>query len=251
MKTKTRAFDIGESLSRIDEVLNASLNIEDSSVIPDKDSLTYTSGKRVECTAIFVDLRGSSKFVESSRQPKSLGKLYQTYIREVAAIMNSFDTCEQINIVGDCVSAVFSGNTKEKNMVEDVLRAASMVQGMMKLLNKKYKKKWGDIEKVRAGVGIAKGKALVLKAGLPYTDIKEIIYMGEVVNQASKMCDLAYKDCADAICVTEDIYLASGIEANSKTKKTFQDFLKCSKIYNDKVYHYGTFYRIEIADSIQ
>lgn len=251
MKTKTTAFDIGESLSRIDEVLNASLNIEDSSVIPDKDSLTYTSGKRVECTAIFVDLRGSSKFVESSRQPKSLGKLYQTYIREVTAIMNSFDTCEQINIVGDCVSAVFSGNTKEKNMVEDVLRAASMVQGMMKLLNKKYKKKWEDIEKVRAGVGIAKGKALVLKAGLPYTDIKETIYMGEVVNQASKMCDLAYKDCADAICVTKDIYLACKIEANPKTKETFQDLLECSKIYNDKEYHYGTFYRKEIADSIQ
>ncbi|MCQ3816726.1 adenylate/guanylate cyclase domain-containing protein [Staphylococcus xylosus] len=249
MKTQKREFNLEDSLERIDKVLNATLNITDSKVIPDKESLTYTSGKRVECTSIFVDLRGSSKFVESTRQNKSLGKLYQSYIREVVAIINSFDTSRQINIVGDCVSAVFSENKQEDNMVKDILQAASMIQGMMKVLNKKYKKKWGDIEEVRAGVGIAKGEALVLLAGLPYTDVKETIYMGEVVNQASKMCDLAYKDCTEAICVTEDIYLMSGIKANQR--QTFQDmFRHHKKTYEGKVYHFATFYREEIADAI-
>lgn len=250
MKTQKKEFNLEDSLERIDKVLNADLNITDSKVIPDKDSLTYTSGKRVECASIFVDLRGSSKFVESTRQNKSLGKLYQSYIREVVAIMNSFDTCRQINIVGDCVSAVFSENKQEDNMVEDILNAASMVQGMMKLLNKKYEKKWKDVSRVKAGIGIAYGNALVMLAGLPHTDIKETIYMGEVVNNASKMCDLAYKDRNEAICVTEEIYKKSNIKANPKGE-TFQNFFSDNKKYYDgKPYYHNTFFRTEIAEYI-
>ncbi|WP_436952059.1 adenylate/guanylate cyclase domain-containing protein [Staphylococcus shinii] len=251
MKTKKREFNLEESVERIDKVLDASLNITDSKIIPDKDSLTYTSGIRVKCASIFVDLRGSSKFVESTQQNKSLGKLYQSYIREVVAIMNSFDTCRQINIVGDCVSAVFSENKQEDDMVEDVLRVASMVQGMMKLLNKKYEKKWKDISYVKAGVGIAKGDALVMLAGLPHTEIKDTIYMGEVVNNASKMCDIAYKDYNEAICVTEEIYKESNIKANPRGE-TFRNFFEDNKrYYNGQTYYHSNFYRTEIGEYIK
>lgn len=248
MKTKYKEFNFEDSLKRIDDVLYNPINIEDSSVIPNTDSMNYNSGKRVECTSIFVDLRGSSDFVDSTQEDKSLGRLYQSYIREISAIMNSFETCRQINIVGDCVSAVFTESKKDDNMVKDVLKAASMIQGMMEVLNKKYGIKWKGIKKVRAGIGIAKGKALVMLAGLPYTEIKETIYMGEVVNKASKLCDLAYKDCTDNICVSEDIFLESDIKANPEGE-TFQSFFSRKSLpYKSEVYYHSSFHRTTFYD---
>jgi class 3 adenylate cyclase len=132
-----------------------------------------------------------------------------------------------------------------KSPVTQALKAASMSNGMMGILNVKYKKKWGDsFSEVRAGIGVAYGRALVIKAGYSGSGINDLIYMGDVVNKASKMCGLAYKDYSNPICVTEAFYTSAGTYiAKSETQQTFQDFLyenqhhKLGKVYS------GSFYR--------
>lgn len=248
MKSNYKEFDFGKSLQRIDEILTENIDISDSKTIPRVENLSYNQGKNVDCTAIFIDLRGSSDFVHGlNKQFKSLGRIYKSYISEIVAVMNSFKTCREINIVGDCVSAVFAKGKEEDNIVLDILQSASMSNAVMKVLNRKYQKKWNDMKEIKAGIGIAKGKALVMKAGLNQSGINDIVYMGEVVNTASKLCDVALKKSRNTICVTTEIFTASNIKANKNPGETFQDLLYEEYDMDKQRYFYsGNFSRVNI-----
>ncbi len=96
---------------------------------------------------------------------------------------------------------------------------------------------------------MALGRALVIKAGFSGSGINDLIYMGDVVNRASKMCGLAYKEYASPICVTEAVYLAVGtFIANSETKKTFQDFLEEKTHSKHGKVYIGNFHRSSMAE---
>lgn len=227
MRGKHQSFNFERSLSRINEILNTPTSYDEANDIPKREDLRFKNGKYVQCASLFIDLRGSSKLIEVyKKQPRTLARLYRAYISEMVAIVNSFKSCKEVNIVGDCVSAVFAGNDGEDKPVIEALKAAGVLNGMMQVLNVNFKKKWGrDFDDVKAGIGVAVGRALVIKAGHSGTGISDLVYMGDVVNRASKMCGLAYKEFKEAICVTEDVYnAAKGFEANEDTKETFQDF---------------------------
>lgn len=247
MRAKNKDFNLNSSLERIDAILNDSITYDEVDDIPKIDDLTFKNGKYVKCAAIFIDLRGSTDLIKTQgRKPKTLARLYRAYISEIVAIVNSFKTCKEINIVGDCVSAMFAGEEEEsESPVIEALQAASMSNGMMKILNVKFRKKWGsDFKEIQAGIGVALGRALVIKAGFSGSGINDLIYMGDVVNRASKMCGLAYKEYSEPICVTESVYLAAGTYiANSKTKETYQDFLEENNHSKHGKVYAGDFYR--------
>ncbi len=142
MRSKTNKFDFTSSLERIDAILNDSTTYDEADDIPKVEDLTFNNGKYVKCAAFFIDLRGSSDLIKTQgRKSKTLARLYRAYISEVVAIVNSFKTCKEINIVGDCVSAMFAGEEEEsESPVIEAMQAASMSNGMMKVLNVKYKK---------------------------------------------------------------------------------------------------------------
>ncbi|HFK1481117.1 TPA: adenylate/guanylate cyclase domain-containing protein [Bacillus cereus] len=252
MKSNHQSFNFEKSLSRIDDILDNSATYEEADDIPDVTKLTYTNGKYVKCAAFFIDLRGSTDLIKTKgRKSKTLARLYRAYISEIVAIVNSFKTCKEINIVGDCVSAMFSGKADDSDPpVIEALQAASMSNAMMAALNVKYKKKWGDeFQEIKAGIGVALGRALVIKAGFNGSGISDLIYMGDVVNRASKMCGLANKEYTSPICVTENVYASAGTYiANSKTQETFQDFL--TERYHTKhgTIYTGNFHRLKMQE---
>lgn len=251
MKSNFIKFNFDKSLERIDSILNDPTTYEEADDIPSIDDLTFNNGKYVKCAAFFIDLRDSTDLIKKQgRISKSLARLYRAYISEIVAIVNSFETCREINIIGDCVSAMFAGKTEESETpVIEALSAASMCNGMMKVLNVKYKKKWTNFNEVKAGIGLALGRALVIKAGFSGSGINDLIYMGDVVNRASKMCGLAYKDYSSPICATEDVYDSAGIYvANSETNKTYQDFLHKRTHSKHGVVYVGDFYRMSMAE---
>ncbi|WP_442637763.1 adenylate/guanylate cyclase domain-containing protein [Rossellomorea marisflavi] len=251
MRSNYKKFDFDKSLKRIDDILYSTANYDDADDIPDIEKLSFNNGKYVKCASIFIDLRGSTDLIETAgKKSKSLARLYRAYISEIVAIVNSFETCKEINIVGDCVSAMFSGKTETSNKpVIEALESASMCNAMMKVLNVKFKKKWDDFSDLKAGIGVALGRALVIKAGFNGSGIKDLVYMGDVVNRASKMCGLAYKEYESPICVTEAVYdNAGGYICNKDEDKTFQNFL--FKEFHDRhgTVYTGNFYRVNIRE---
>jgi len=246
-------FNLEKSIERIDSIMDDSNTYDETDVIPKRDDLTYKNGKYVNSAAFFIDLRGSSNLIKTHRKKaKSLARIYRAYISEIVAILNNFETCGEISIVGDCVSAVFAGDASRNNEspIIHALQAASMSNGMMDILNVKYKKKWGeDFKDIKAGIGTAYGRALVIKAGFSGSGIKDLIYMGDVVNKASKMCSLAYKYYSlYPICVTEKIYESANFIANSETQKTFQDFLTKNNHPEHGIVYTGDFWRISMKN---
>ncbi|KKQ79464.1 MAG: hypothetical protein UT03_C0053G0009 [Candidatus Moranbacteria bacterium GW2011_GWD2_38_7] len=57
------------------------------------------------------------------------------------------------------------------------------------------------------GIGVDYGRALMIKSGFSGSGINEVVWMGDVVNQASKLCHFGNKSALDCeIMVSKVIY---------------------------------------------
>jgi class 3 adenylate cyclase len=189
MQANYISYDHIKSAARIQDILDASnSNFETVDSIPSRDKLTFTNGFYVNCTALFVDIRGSSDLTNEHTRPV-LSKIYRAYISEVVAVMNGATTCAEVNIVGDCVNSIH--DTPLKSQIDEVFSTAAEVSSLIDILNHKLKKKNYTI--IEVGIGIAYGRALMIKAGYSGSGINDVVWMGDVVNEASNLCSNANK----------------------------------------------------------
>ncbi|PFO90707.1 adenylate/guanylate cyclase domain-containing protein [Bacillus cereus] len=209
MQSNQKSYNLDSSLGRIDEILDSSSLFDTKKEIPKRDELTYNNGYYVNCSAIFIDLRGSSKLPEI-HQPRVLAKIYRAYISEMVALLNGSILCKEINIVGDCVSAIFE--TPSKANIDQVFSLACSMNALINILNYKLEKR--RYKPIKAGIGLAYGRVLMIKAGYSGSGIHDVVWMGDAVNQASKMCAKANKDGIDPIVLTEVFY--NNLKENNK-----------------------------------
>lgn len=194
MESNYRAYEIKSSVSRIDEILTTpDAKFEEKDSIPSRDSLTFTNGFYVNCSAMFIDIRDSSNLPNLYQRP-SLARIYRSYISEMVAVMNSDIHCSDINIEGDCIWGVF--DTPYKKDINSVFSTAAKLASLNKILNCRFKKKKG-YDSIKTGIGIAYGRALMLKAGFKGSSINGVVWMGDVVNKASKLCSYGNKSYSD------------------------------------------------------
>lgn len=183
-------YDHVASFARIDGILaTPSGNYEEVDSLPDRDRLTYSNGFYANCAALFVDIRDSSQLPSKYKRP-TLAKIYRAFISELVAVMNGHSKVREINIVGDCVWAVF--NTPLKTDIDSVFRAAFEANSMLRTLRYKMDKA-GYTTPIKVGIGMAWGRALMIKAGQSGSGIADIVYMGEVVNRAAHLAALGSK----------------------------------------------------------
>ena len=201
METNHINYDVEKSSNRIDDILNASnTEFEELEEIPSRDKSTFTNGFYIKVGALFVDIRDSSDLTDEHKRP-TLAKLYRSYISEVVAVINSFEDCKEINIVGDCVSAIF--NAKYKSQLQAMFSCSAKINSLIKILNYKLKKK--NIQTISIGIGLAYGRALMVKAGYSGSSINDVVWMGNVVNEASNLCNKANKGSNQCILVDGDV----------------------------------------------
>lgn len=187
MKATNYKYDLNSSVSRIDEILDASNDaFEESDSIVDREKLTYTNGFYVHCTALFVDIRDSSNMTDAHKRPV-LAKIYRSFISEMVALMNGHETCREVNINGDCVWCVCETNYKKD--IDGVFSLAAKACSLVDILNYKLKKK--GYQRYEVGVGIDYGRALMIKAGYKGSSIQDVLWMGDVVNQACHLSNEA------------------------------------------------------------
>jgi len=179
-----KAYDYEASFARIDGILAQSQsNFEEVDELPDRERLTYSNGFYARCSALFVDIRESSKLPDVYNRP-ALAKLYRAFISEAVAIMNSMPKAREINIVGDCVWSVI--NTPYKSDIDNVFKAGFEINSLVKVLNYKLSKA-GYTTPIRLGIGMSWGRALMIKAGYNGSGLADVVYMGDVVNRAAKL----------------------------------------------------------------
>lgn len=193
MESNYKNYDFTNSRDRLDEILNASnSSFEELNSIPSRSKLSYQNGFYVKCTALFVDIRESSKLPEKHKRP-ALAKIYRSYISELTAILNGNSNCKEINIHGDSVWGVF--NTPKQADIDSVFSTAAQIASIVDILNCKLEKK--NFSTIKIGIGIDYGRALMILAGYKGSGINDVVWMGDVVNQASKLCGYGNKGLSD------------------------------------------------------
>ncbi|MFE3222880.1 adenylate/guanylate cyclase domain-containing protein [Nocardia sp. NPDC059228] len=197
-----KPYDYIKSSERIKEILNQpSGTFQEVDGLPDRDKLTFTNGFYGTCSALFVDIRGSSTLTQKHKRP-TLAKIYRSFISEMVALLNSEPFVREVNIVGDCVWAVY--NTPFKSHIDDVFAVAFQANTLKKLLNQHFEKK--GIDPISIGIGADWGRALMIKAGYSGSGINEVIYMGDVVNRAAHLAHEAGRQWQKPIFVGSDFF---------------------------------------------
>ncbi len=203
MNTNGLNYATAGSDARIHEILDASdQGYEEVDTIPSVNRLTYTNGFYVNrCTAIFIDIRGSSQLAQSHTRPV-LGKLYRAYLSECVAILNQDPNCKQIFINGDCVSGMFDGNLAAD--VDSAVYRVGQLNAMLNILNWRLAQR--GYQTIQCGMGIDYGRALMLKAGFSGSGINDVIWLGDVVNNASNLCHQGNKNGLKPIQISTAVY---------------------------------------------
>ncbi|MBZ4487419.1 hypothetical protein LQ938_01175 [Microbacterium sp. cx-55] len=198
-----KTYSYVSSSDRIKAILDQPAGaFEETEALPDRDKLTFSNGFYGKCSAIFIDIRDSSGLTAKHKRP-TLAKIYRAFISEMVAVLNSTSIVREVNIVGDCVWAVY--NTPLKTDITEVFTIAARANTLLKLLNHHYAKK--GIDALKIGIGVDYGRALMIKAGFSGSGINDVIYMGDVVNSAAHLAHEAGRGWNRPIYVGSDIHL--------------------------------------------
>lgn len=202
MQTSCSTYDFKDSLERIDEILDSNEAFENKDSIPARSLLTYKNGFYVYCSAIFIDICGSSDLTNDHERPV-LAKIYRAFISEAIAIMRSANTIQEVSIQGDAVWGVF--NTTTKQQIEDLLYIAAALESLIDVINYKLSKK--KYKNIKVGIGIDYGRALMVQAGYKGSGINDVVWMGDVVNQACHLSSYGNSTTSDMpIMISLTIY---------------------------------------------
>ncbi|MDU7910922.1 MAG: adenylate/guanylate cyclase domain-containing protein [Veillonella sp.] len=224
-------YNIEKSAGRIQEILDSNnSNYEDKgNVVPSRDSLTYNNGYYVNVTALFIDIVGSSKLIEECQRP-TLAKIYRSFISECVAIISSTSQCREVSIHGDCVWGIFE--TPKKSDIDSVFSVAAMLNSLVKMLNLKLSKK--NYQTISVGIGIDYGRTLMIQAGYKGSSINDIVWMGNVVNNACHLANKAGRNGRKSIIVTNVIY-SNLNEHNQSLLSSYYDWEQYSSNYEGNV----------------
>lgn len=241
-----RGYDYKSRKKKVEEILENTNFINEVKRFPNNDDFTYENGYKAWLSAIFIDLRNSTKlFTENSEI--DVAKVIRGFTSEVIEILQK-DTqdneLKEIGIRGDCVFAVYS--TPFKNELFDVFQRAVYINTYLKMLNKLLDKR--NLPNIKAGIGLAADENLAVKAGRKSSGINDLVWIGKAVTTASNLADLGNKE---GICpiVMSGIFYSNYIDVE-KNENSKNWWTKNSDVHNGTYYH-GNVVKIEFNEGIE
>ena len=243
---KIRGYDYKSRKKKVEEILENTNFINEVKRFPNNDNFTYENGYKAWLSAIFIDLRNSTKlFTENSEV--DVAKVIRGFTSEVIEILQK-DTqdneLKEIGIRGDCVFAVYS--TPFKNELFDVFQRAVYINTYLKMLNKLLDKR--NLPNIKAGIGLAADENLAVKAGRKSSGINDLVWIGKAVTTASNLADLGNKEDICPI-VMSDIFYSNYIDVE-KNENSKNWWTKNSDVHNGTYYH-GNVVKIEFNEWIE
>jgi class 3 adenylate cyclase len=145
--------------------------------------------------------------------------------------MNGSPKCAEINIAGNCVRGVFDSPLSED--MDEVFSTAGKISSVIDLLNYRFKK--SNLREIIVGIGIAYGKAVVIKAGYKGSSINEVLWSGEALEEASRLANFANLDPTDKeTMVSESVFY--NLNSDNQKILTFNSARNC--YHGDPVNYY-------------
>ena len=175
-------YDYRAGKKRIDEILNARMPIEASAKLPSTDNLTFENAYNSWISALFVDIRNSTKlFADDDREQTA--KIIRSFTSEIIEILRDDPYLREIGIRGDCVYAIYI--TPKQADLYQVHNKAAYVNSFITMLNRILCNH--GLGTIRAGIGLAVGDDHIIKAGRKGVGINSTVWIGDAVAKASKL----------------------------------------------------------------
>ncbi len=181
----------------IKDIFQYDIETTNAYVVPTRNdtSLTFLigadkKGKLLETCVLMIDIRDSTKISRILMKDKvKLGKIYSSFIYAMTTIADEYGYVR--NIVGDRVMVVFEPN----NCFVDALNCAAVMYTVACRILAIHT----GLKEFKIGIGIDYGEMLVLKTGIQkryheQSEHKGLVWVGDVANTASKLCDFANKE---------------------------------------------------------
>jgi class 3 adenylate cyclase len=202
MKASYSYYDFNRSIERVSEVLNGSDSLyEDKKSIPSRDSLTFNNGVYVECSAIFIDIRGS-KILNGKHTRPVLAKIYKTYISELIAVLKNHTKISEMYIEGDSVWGIC--DTPNKEDINELFSVGGQASSLIDILNIKYEKK--GYSELTVGIGMSYGSSLMIKSGYKGSGINEVVWLGKLVGEAAELCSYGNSTYNDSEMMVSNVF---------------------------------------------
>jgi len=186
-------------------------NYEELNYIPIVEKLSFTNGFYVYCSVISIDIINSSNLSDTHKRPK-LAKLYRSYISETIAVMRGNTSCSEVYIEGDGVIGIF--NTPLKDDIDLVFDTTAQLSSIINTINYFFKK--NGIQTISVGIGVSYGRTLMIKAGYKGSGINDIVWVGDVVNEASNFSKSANRNGFYNKIVVSSVFYSNLSEENKK-----------------------------------
>ena len=170
--------------SSASEIINATLNITNATVVPDTDDVVMKNGgKLIDAVYLYADLADSTALAHKLK-PEAAAAIIRAYINSASRILGNYGG-EIRSFDGDRVMAIFIGANKEWNAV----RAAFAINwAVIEVLKPLIKDHWTDVDglyQIDHGVGIDTGEALIVRGGV--RNHNDLISVGRAPNVAAKL----------------------------------------------------------------
>ena len=168
-------------------------------------------GKAINTCVLFVDIRDSVKKNEDHRT-ETLVRMYSSFVYGVLRITKEYNGHSR-NIIGDRVMIVFD----KENCCDNAVKCAGSILYFCKTIMSRALPN----DTFRCGIGIHYGSMNVVKVGFgkyddEMSDYKNLVWIGEPANLASRLTDMAGKDNLPAVIISRDVY--KGLKDKNLTK---------------------------------
>ena len=196
------AYDYKLGKKRVLEILNDTNDVRMVKRIPSDQEFTYSNGYYGWVSAIFVDIRNSTRLFAENRK-SSTARIIRAFSSEVIEILKDDNNLREIGIRGDCVYAIYA-SPKE---IDDfrLVRKAFCINTFMDMLNTILKQR--QMKLLKVGIGLSTSQDLVIKSGRNKSGISAKVWIGKAVTFASKLSSIANKkNINSVIMMTTDFY---------------------------------------------
>lgn len=196
--------EIGEEINGI---MTHETTFQDANKVPTIEDLTFQrhsdrTGAKLNTCVLFVDIRDSVQKNKDHRA-QTLAKMYSCFVYGVLRIAKEYSGHVR-NIIGDRVMIVFDEDDCCDNAIEC---AGSIMYFCKNMMGKTLPN-----DTFKCGIGIHYGEMSVIKVGLTTLtpenkDYKNLVWIGEPANLASRLTDMAGKNSLPSVAISKDVYL--------------------------------------------
>ncbi|EFD81077.1 MULTISPECIES: adenylate/guanylate cyclase domain-containing protein [Fusobacterium] len=196
------SYDYKNGKSRIEEILNNKMEIIEKEKVPKDDNFTFDNGYYSWVSAIFVDIRESSKLF-TDKDKEKVAKIIRSFTSEIIEILREDDNLREIGIRGDCVYAIYT--TPNQSDTYEIAEKTFFINTFMEMLNILLEEK--SYPTIKVGIGMSTAQELVVKAGRKNVSINSKVWIGDAVTKASNLSSLGNKDGVLPIVFSELSYI--------------------------------------------